>query len=533
MNKENVKTLIEAGKAVVGIELGSTRIKAVMIDENHQPVATGSYDWENRLDGHIWTYDLEDIWKGLKASYANMAADVKEKYGTEIKSLAGIGFSAMMHGYMAFDKEGTLLVPFRTWRNTITGQAAEELTELFQYNIPQRWSIAHLYQAILNKEEHVKDVAYFTTLSGYIHWQLTGQKVLGVGDASGMFPIDPATSDFYDGMIEKFDKLVEDRGYSWKLREIMPKVLCAGDDAGCLTEEGVKLLDPTGTLQAGIPVCPPEGDAGTGMTATNSVAKRTGNVSAGTSVFAMIVLEKELSKVYTEIDMVTTPSGSPVAMAHANNCTSDLNAWVNIFKEYSEAMGMKVDMNTLFGTLYNKALEGDADCGGLLSYGYYSGENIIPIDEGRPVFIRTPNSKFNLANFMRTHLYAALGALKIGMDILVKEEHIQIDKILGHGGLFKTPGVGQRIMAAAMQAPVSVMETAGEGGAWGIALLAAYEVEKAEGETLEDYLDNEVFAGNEGSKMEPVPEDVDGFEKFIEQFKQGLSVEQEAIAKIK
>jgi Sugar (pentulose and hexulose) kinases len=273
MNKENVKTLIEAGKAVVGIELGSTRIKAVMIDENHQPVATGSYDWENRLDGHIWTYDLEDIWKGLKASYANMAADVKEKYGTEIKSLAGIGFSAMMHGYMAFDKEGTLLVPFRTWRNTITGQAAEELTELFQYNIPQRWSIAHLYQAILNKEEHVKDVAYFTTLSGYIHWQLTGQKVLGVGDASGMFPIDPATSDFYDGMIEKFDKLVEDRGYSWKLREIMPKVLCAGDDAGCLTEEGVKLLDPTGTLQAGIPVCPPEGDAGTGMIATNSVAK--------------------------------------------------------------------------------------------------------------------------------------------------------------------------------------------------------------------------------------------------------------------
>ena len=533
MNKENVKTLIEAGKAVVGIELGSTRIKAVMIDGNHQPVATGSYDWENRLDGHIWTYDLEDIWKGLKASYANMAADVKEKYGTEIKSLAGIGFSAMMHGYMAFDKEGTLLVPFRTWRNTITGQAAEELTELFQYNIPQRWSITHLYQAILNKEEHVKDVAYFTTLSGYIHWQLTGQKVLGVGDASGMFPIDPATSDFCDGMIEKFDKLVEDRGYSWKLREIMPKVLCAGDDAGCLTEEGVKLLDPTGTLQAGILVCPPEGDAGTGMIATNSVAKRTGNVSAGTSVFAMIVLEKELSKVYTEIDMVTTPSGSPVAMAHANNCTSDLNAWVNIFKEYSEAMGMKVDMNTLFGTLYNKALEGDADCGGLLSYGYYSGENIIPIDEGRPVFIRTPNSKFNLANFMRTHLYAALGALKIGMDILVKEEHIQIDKILGHGGLFKTPGVGQRIMAAAMQAPVSVMETAGEGGAWGIALLAAYEVGKAEGETLEDYLDNKVFAGNEGSKMEPVPEDVDGFEKFIEQFKQGLSIEQEAIAKIK
>lgn len=530
---EAVKEAIRTGKTALGIEFGSTRIKAVLVDESHAPIAMGTYDWENRLENNIWTYSLEDIWKGLQGCYKSLTDDVEAKYGEKLTTLGSLGFSGMMHGYMPFNAAGELLVPFRTWRNTQTSEACKKLIPVFNFNIPQRWSIAHLYQAILNKEEHVKDVAYFTTLSGYIHWQLTGQKVLGVGDASGMFPIDPATSDFYDGMIEKFDKLVEDRGYSWKLREIMPKVLCAGDDAGCLTEEGVKLLDPTGTLQAGIPVCPPEGDAGTGMIATNSVAKRTGNVSAGTSVFAMIVLEKELSKVYTEIDMVTTPSGSPVAMAHANNCTSDLNAWVNIFKEYSEAMGMKVDMNTLFGTLYNKALEGDADCGGLLSYGYYSGENIIPIDEGRPVFIRTPNSKFNLANFMRTHLYAALGALKIGMDILVKEEHIQIDKILGHGGLFKTPGVGQRIMAAAMQAPVSVMETAGEGGAWGIALLAAYEVGKAEGETLEDYLDNKVFAGNEGSKMEPVPEDVDGFEKFIEQFKQGLSIEQEAIAKIK
>lgn len=533
MSADAVKQTIEAGKAIAGIELGSTRIKTVLIDEDHVPIASGSYDWENKLDGHIWTYSLEDIWKGLQGSYQDMVRDVKEKYGAEVKKLAAIGFSAMMHGYMAFDSQDQLLVPFRTWRNTITGQAADELTKLFQYNIPQRWSIAHLYQAILNGEEHVKDVAYFTTLSGYIHWQLTGQRVLGIGDASGMFPINIQDKDFDSGMIEKFDELVKDKGYPWKLRQIMPQVLTAGEDAGTLTEEGAKRLDPSGALEAGIPVCPPEGDAGTGMAATNSVAVRTGNVSAGTSVFAMIVLEKELSKVHTEIDMVTTPSGSLVAMAHANNCTSDLNAWVSIFREFSEAMGMKVDMNQLFGTLYNKALEGDPDCGGLLSYGYYSGENIIPVDEGRPVFVRTPESRFNLANFMRTHLYAALGALKIGMDILVKEEKIQIDKILGHGGLFKTPGVGQRIMAAAMQAPVSVMETAGEGGAWGIALLAAYEVLREEDETLESYLADKVFAGNEGVRMEPDAGDVAGFEKFIERFKNGLSIEQEAIRKMR
>ncbi len=533
MSADAVKQTIEAGKAIAGIELGSTRIKTVLIDEDHVPIASGSYDWENKLDGHIWTYSLEDIWKGLQGSYQDMVRDVKEKYGAEVKKLAAIGFSAMMHGYMAFDSQDQLLVPFRTWRNTITGQAADELTKLFQYNIPQRWSIAHLYQAILNGEEHVKDVAYFTTLSGYIHWQLTGQRVLGIGDASGMFPINIQDKDFDSGMIEKFDELVKDKGYPWKLRQIMPQVLTAGEDAGTLTEEGAKRLDPSGALEAGIPVCPPEGDAGTGMAATNSVAVRTGNVSAGTSVFAMIVLEKELSKVHTEIDMVTTPSGSLVAMAHANNCTSDLNAWVSIFREFSEAMGMKVDMNQLFGTLYNKALEGDPDCGGLLSYGYYSGENIIPVDEGRPVFVRTPESRFNLANFMRTHLYAALGALKIGMDILVKEEKIQIDKILGHGGLFKTPGVGQRIMAAAMQAPVSVMETAGEGGAWGIALLAAYEVLREEDETLESYLADKVFAGNEGVRMEPDAGDVVGFEKFIERFKNGLSIEQEAIRKMR
>lgn len=529
---EKIKEMIDAGKAIVGIELGSTRIKTVMIDENHEPIASGSFDWENKLDGHIWTYSLEDIWKGLQASYLDMVQNVKKKYGITVRKLGAIGFSAMMHGYMAFDKEDRLLVPFRTWRNTITGQAAEKLTELFDYNIPQRWSIAHLYQAILNQEEHVKNVSYFTTLSGYIHWRLTGRKVLGIGDASGMFPIDTETKDFNETMIRKFDALIEDKGFPWKLREIMPCVLTAGEDAGTLTEEGAALLDPEGELEAGALVCPPEGDAGTGMAATNSVAVRTGNVSAGTSVFAMIVLEKELSKVHKEIDMVTTPSGSLVAMAHANNCTSDLNAWVSIFKEFAIASGMDVDTNELFSLLYNKALEGDPDCGGLLSYGYYSGENIIPIDEGRPLFVRTPESRFNLANFMRTHLYAALGALKIGMDILVKEEKIKIDKILGHGGLFKTPGVGQRVMAAAMQAPVSVMETAGEGGAWGIALLASYSANKEKDEKLEDYLDNKVFAGNEGSRLDPKPEDVEGFEVFIERFKKGLSIEQEAIARI-
>lgn len=531
-NVETIRQMIDEGRAVVGIEFGSTRIKAVMIGEDHVPVASGSHDWENRLDGHIWTYTLDDIWQGLRACYSDMVRDVKETYGTEVKKLAGLGFSAMMHGYMAFDKDGQLLVPFRTWRNTITGQAADELTELFQYNIPQRWSIAHLYQAILNGEEHVKDVAYFTTLAGYIHWQLTGEKVLGIGDASGMFPIDIKTKDFDGRMIGQFDELVADKGYTWKLRDIMPRVLVAGEDAGTLTQEGAKLLDPSGTLEAGVAVCPPEGDAGTGMAATNSVAERTGNVSAGTSVFAMIVLEKDLAAVHKEIDMVTTPSGSLVAMAHANNCTSDLNAWVSLFREYGEAMGIETDMNRIFSVLYNKALEGDADCGGLLSYGFYSGESIVPVDEGRPLFARTPDSRFTLANFMRTHLYAALSTLKIGMDILVKEEKIRIDKILGHGGLFKTPGVGQRIMAAAMQAPVSVMETAGEGGAWGIALLASYAVRRASDETLEAYLDQKVFAGNAGVSMEPDPADVEGFEKYIERFKTGLSIEQEAVARL-
>lgn len=529
----NVKNLIDEGKAILGIEFGSTRIKAVLIGENNAPIAQGSHDWENRLENGVWTYSLEDIWTGLQDSYTNMVADVKKQYDTTVKSLAGIGFSAMMHGYMAFDNNGELLVPFRTWRNTITEEASNKLTELFDFHIPQRWSIAHLYQAVLNGEGHVKDIAFQTTLAGYVHWMLTGKKVLGVGEASGMFPIDSVTGNYYDKMIKQFDEAVADKNFSWKLEEILPQVLTAGDDAGTLTEEGAKLLDVSGTLQAGIPLCPPEGDAGTGMVATNSVAKRTGNVSAGTSVFAMVVLEKELSKVYDAIDLVTTPTGHQVAMVHCNNCTSDLNAWVNIFKEFSEAFGIEVDMNKLFGTLYNKALEGDADCGGLLAYNYFSGEHITGFEEGRPLFVRTPESKFNLANFMRVNLFTSLGALKTGCDILLKQEKVKVDNITGHGGLFKTKGVGQSILAAAMNAPVSVMETAGEGGAWGIALLASYMVNKKAGETLDEFLDKEVFGGEAGTTIAPDACDVAGFDEFIARYSAGLPIERAAVDSLK
>ena len=474
----DVKNTIVNGKAVLGIEFGSTRIKAVLIDENNTPIASGAHDWENRLENGIWTYSLEDIWTGLQDCYRKMTEDVQAQYGVKVEKLGAIGFSAMMHGYLAFNKDGELLVPFRTWRNTITQEASEALTEAFQFHIPQRWSIAHLYQAILNGEDHVKDVDFFTTLDGYIHWQLTGEKVLGVGSATGMFPVDSDTKDYYTSMIEKFDEMAAAKGMPWKVENLLPKVLLAGDNAGVLTAEGAKRLDPTGTLQPGCPLCPPEGDAGTGMAATNSVKQRTGNVSAGTSVFAMIVLEKALKEVHEEIDMVTTPSGDAVAMVHCNNCTSDLNAWVNVFKEFAESFGMEVDMNKLFGTLYNKALEGDKDCGGLLAYNYFSGEHITGFEEGRPMFVRTPDSKFNLANFMRANLYTSLGALKVGLDILLKEEGVAVDRITGHGGLFKTKGVGQKILAGAMDATVSVMKTAGEGGAWGIALLASYMIQK-------------------------------------------------------
>lgn len=529
MSVNEAKTAILNNKTALGIEFGSTRIKAVLVDDKYNPIASGSYDWENRYENGVWTYSLDDIHKGLQGCYSDLVKDVKEKYDVELTSVGALGISAMMHGYMPFDKEGKLLVPFRTWRNNITGEASGKLMELFQYNIPQRWSIAHLYQAILNGEEHVKDIDYMCTLEAYVHRLLTGKRVLGIGDAAGMFPIDSTTKDYNQEMVEKFDKLVEPYGFPWKLRDIMPEVMVAGQDAGTLTEEGARFLDPTGKLKAGIPMCPPEGDAGTGMVATNSVARRTGNVSAGTSIFGMTVLEKPLENFYPEIDMVTTPSGDLVAMVHANNCTSDLNAWVNIFKEFSESFGMKVDMNDLYGTLYRKALEGDPDCGGLLSYGFFSGEFIMGMEEGRPLFVRKPDSKFNLANFMRTHLYTSMGALKVGMDILTKKEHVEIDKLLGHGGLFKTKGVGQRFMAAAMNTPISVMETAGEGGPWGMALLASYMINKEADETLDHYLAEKVFHGDEGTSMDPDPVDVEGFEVFIERFKNGISMEKAAV----
>lgn len=525
----NAKSTIENGQAVLGIEFGSTRIKAVLIDQDYRPIAQGSHTWENQLENGLWTYSIEAIWQGLQDCYANLRANVKEQYDTEIESLAAIGISAMMHGYMAFNKEQKILVPFRTWRNTNTGEAAAALSELFVYNIPLRWSISHLYQAILNDESHVDEIDYLTTLAGYIHWQLTGEKVLGIGDASGMLPIDPATKNYSADMMAKFDQLIAPKNYRWKLSDILPKVLVAGENAGHLTAEAAQKLDISGHLKAGIPFCPPEGDAGTGMAATNAVKQRTGNVSAGTSSFSMIVLEKDLSKPYEMIDMVTTPDGSLVAMVHCNNCTSDLNAWVNLFKEYQELLGVPVDMNEVFGKLYNHALTGDTNCGGLLSYNYISGEPVTGLAEGRPMFVRSANDTFNLANFMRAHLYGAVGVLKIGNDILFKEEKIKVDRITGHGGLFKTKNVGQRVLAAALNSPISVMETAGEGGAWGIALLGGYLINKKHQQTLADFLEEEVFAGEKGVEIAPTAEEVEGFNRYIESYKAVLPAEEAAV----
>ena len=527
--KSDAKSTIETGKAILGIELGSTRIKAVLIDQENKPIAQGNHTWENQLVDGLWTYSIEAIWSGLQDCYADLRSNVKNLYGIEIENLAAIGVSAMMHGYMPFNAKEEILVPFRTWRNTNTGRAAAALSDLFVYNIPLRWSISHLYQAILDNEAHVKDIDFLTTLAGYVHWQLTGEKVLGIGDASGMLPIDPATHNYSAEMVAKFDKLIAPNQYNWTLQDILPKVLSAGESAGVLTPEGSKKLDTSGHLKAGIPVCPPEGDAGTGMVATNAVKQRTGNVSAGTSSFSMIVLEKELSKPYEMIDMVTTPDGSLVAMVHCNNCTSDLNAWVNLFKEYQELLGIPVDMNEIYSKLYNIALTGDADCGGLLSYNYISGEPVTGLAEGRPLFVRSANDKFNLANFMRSHLYASVGVLKIGNDILFNEEKIKVDRITGHGGLFKTKGVGQRILAAAINSPISVMETAGEGGAWGIALLGSYLVNNEKQQSLADFLDEKVFVGDAGIEVSPTVEDVAGFNTYIENYKAGLPIEEAAV----
>ncbi|OKP98667.1 xylulokinase [Paenibacillus sp. P46E] len=526
---QDIKQAILKGETSLGIEFGSTRIKAVLIDHRFETIASGSYEWENLLVDGYWTYNLEGIIAGLQEAYSGMKQEVERKYGITIRTVGSIGFSAMMHGYMAFDSAGKLLVPFRTWRNATTGAAAKELTDKFQFNIPERWSIAHLYQAILNEEEHVPRIDFITTLSGYIHWLLTGNKAIGVGDASGMFPIDETTHDYNESMVKQFDELIAAKGYSWKLKDILPEVHISGQLAGALTAAGARILDKSENLQPGISLCPPEGDAGTGMVATNSVRKRTGNVSVGTSVFAMLVLEKELTAVYPEIDLVTTPGGNPVGMVHANNCSSDINAWLGLFREFYEAMGQKADTNHLFGVMFNKALEADPDGGGLLSYGYFSGENITGMEKGRPLFVRSPESRFNLANFMRTHLFTAFGALKIGMDILTKKENVEIDKILAHGGLFKTPIVGQKIVAAALNVPVSVMATAGEGGAWGMAILASYMSNKDQQESLEDFLDQKVFKDTEGQEIYPDGSDVKGFEAFMERYTQGLAIEQAAV----
>jgi sugar (pentulose or hexulose) kinase len=524
-----IQSAINNGKTFIGIELGSTRIKTVLIDSNNKPIASGNHDWENSYVNNVWTYNLEDIWKGVQSSYQRMASNVKDQYGVTIQTTGAIGFSAMMHGYMVFDQDENLLTPFRTWRNNITGQASEALSKLFNYPIPQRWSIAHLYQAILNQEEHLGKINYMTTLAGYIHWKLTGRKVLGVGEASGMFPIDVKTKGFNRKMIGQFNELVGPLNFPWRLESILPTVLVAGEKAGELTAAGAQLLDVTGQLKPGIPLCPPEGDAGTGMVATNSVAVRTGNVSAGTSVFAMIVLEKELSKAYPEIDLVTTPDGKLVAMAHSNNCTSDYDAWIGLFAEAIKALKLNVDKPLLYDTLLGMALQGDPDCGGLLSYGYISGEHITHFEEGRPLLVRSSNSRFSLANFMRVNLFTALGALRTGLNILFEKEAVKVDQILGHGGFFKTREVGQKIMAAAINVPVSIMETAGEGGAWGIALLASYMINREVHASLEDFLNQKVFAGKQGSSIAPDPQDVTGFNEFMKRYLQGLSIERAAV----
>lgn len=528
MSNTDPKNIIESGKAILGVEFGSTRIKAVLIGPSHETLASGSHEWENAFENGVWTYRLDHVWQGLQHAYSELASDVRSRFGISITQLAAIGFSGMMHGYLPFGADDSLLTPFRTWRNTMTGEAAENLTTLFQFNIPQRWSIAHLYQAILSDEPHIKNISHLTTLAGYVHWKLTDEKKMGVGEASGMFPIDSKTGQFDTARMAQFNRLLKSKGILWELSDILPEVLSAGKEAGRLTVEGAKLLDPSGNLQPGIPLCPPEGDAGTGMVATNSVAKRTGNVSAGTSVFAMIVLENPLSRLYQEIDMVTTPDGAPVAMVHSNNCTSDLNAWAEIFKQFTEALGLSITPTQLYESLYKQALLADADGGGLLAVNYLSGEHITGMEEGRPLFVRTPESHFTLANFMRSQLFSSLGALKIGMELLFIKEGVRIDQLLGHGGFFKTAVVGQRMMAAAMNVPVSVMETAGEGGPWGIAILAAYMADGA-GLSLEDYLSTKVFANQKALTINPDPKDVVGFDAFMIRYKAGLAIERAAI----
>ena len=528
----NAAAWIRSGRAVLGCELGSTRIKASLIGPGGEPLANGSHGWENRLEDGIWTYRMEDVWKGVAAAYRELAAEVERQYGVGLSRLSAAGFSAMMHGYIAVDEDDRLLVPFRTWRNNITGAAAEELTQLFDWPIPQRWSIAHLYQAILNGEEHVPRVRRITTLAGYVHWKLTGRWSIGVGDASGMFPVDPETGAWDRGMLDAFDAHVADRGFPWRLEAILPEIVPVGEAAGELTAAGAAVLDPSGRLEAGIPLCPPEGDAGTGMVVTNAVRPKTGNVSAGTSVFAMLVLEHKLSRAHSQIDLVLTPDGNLVGMAHANNCTSDFNAWMSLFGEVSHALGARVAESELFETLMPLALEGDPDAGGLLSYGYISGEHLTGFSEGRPLFARLPNASFTLANFVRAHLFSALGALRTGLDVLTGEEGVQVEELVGHGGFFKTPKVGQRIMAAATGTPVSVPATAGEGGSWGMALLAAFAVREQRETRLPDFLDA-VIGDSIGAPVKPQPDDVAGFNRFFRRYTAGLPIETAAVDHLK
>ena len=526
MDRIQIAAAIERGDTALGIELGSTRIKAVLIGPDHAPIATGAFDWENRLEHGVWTYHLDDVWTGIQAACREMMGQVQQRYGVPLATVGAMGVSAMMHGYLPFDKDGEQLCAFRTWRNTMTEPEAKELTELFQYNIPQRWSIAHLWRAIRHGEDHVGKIAFLTTLEGYVHWKLTGRKVLGVGEAAGMFPLDEQGR-YHPRMAAQFNRLLAERGLPWKLEEILPEILVAGDPAGELTPEGARLLDPTGTLRPGVPLCPPEGDAGTGMAATNSVRARTGNVSAGTSIFSMVVLEHPLSKVHPEIDMVATPAGLPVAMVHCNTCTSDLDAWVKLFAELLQEAGAQVPKSQLYDLLYHKALEGAVDCGGVVSYNCYSGEPVIGLEEGRPLLMRLPEAKLSLGNFMRAQLYAAMATLRMGMEILF-EEQVGLDTLYGHGGLFKTKGVGQRLMAGALHVPVAVMETAGEGGPWGMALLAMYRKNRKEGESLEQYLQQEVFAHANGQRVDPDPADVAGFAAYLKRYEAGLAVERAA-----
>ncbi len=525
---ENVKNIILNAETALGIEFGSTRIKSVLVDLNGSPLASGSFDWENSYKNGVWTYSLDEVFEGLRASFAALKKSVYDKYGVKLETVGSMGISGMMHGYLAFDKDGAQLAEFRTWRNTITAEAAEKLSALFDFNIPQRWSIAHLYQAILNGEEHVGRVDFIATLAAYVHYRLTGERVIGVGEASGMFPIDSSINDYDVAMLDKFDGCVADKGFPWRLRDILPRVLVAGESAGTLTAEGAAMLDPTGEFRPGVPMCPPEGDAGTGMVATNSVAVRTGNVSAGTSIFLMVVLEKALSKLYPEIDMVTTPSGKPVAMVHCNNCSGEIDAWAGLFTSMCSALGMDISIYKVLDKMFESALSGDKDCGGLVAFNYLSGEVITGLDSGKPLFLRGPESKFNLPNFARAQLCSAAATLSIGMEILA-DEHVKIDKLLGHGGYFKAPLAGQKIMAAALEAPVSVMKTAGEGGPWGIALLASYMQNKAEGETLEAFLDSRVFSNEDAFEVKPDPEDIAGFKKFLDNYKKSLPVEKAAV----